>query len=467
MIQMRSLSIYLLLLCSFSTLRAQEGHDIKVKIDGFQEDVLYLGYHLGNKQYIQDTVYRGSDDTFRFVHETEELAPGLYMVIMPPNNSYFELIIEKNQQFFSVSTDLTDLTGNARFNKESNENTIFYAYLNFLNRQRERMGKLNTSSDSSDGSDGQTKEEIKNTIDQEVKDYQLQIIRDYPESITAAIIKASLPLDYSPLEDKSQESMLKYTQEHFFDNVDLSDIRLLRTPLLQQKIEYFIDKLHIQTPEYIIPAIDEVLATMDPNGETFKYFVIHFLNKYAKSKIVGMDEVYVHLAQNYYAKGLAPWTEASQLKKIIDNANALEPLLIGKTAPNLALQTKDGYTVNLHDLNGEYTVVYFWESDCENCKKTDSDLETFFQAYKDKGVKISAICTNTNYEAQDCWDYIEKKNYNEWIHLGNPNNDNDIWKAYNVTSTPLIYLLDRDKKIVSKRISAKQLSEVMDNILGN
>ena len=45
-----------------------------------------------------------------------------------------------------------------------------------------------------------------------------------------------------------------------------------------------------------------------------------------------MDAVYVHIVKNYYAKGLAPWTEEDQLKKIVKNAEKLEPLLIGKTA---------------------------------------------------------------------------------------------------------------------------------------
>lgn len=454
-------------LCSLSLI-AQNGHEVKVKIDGFEGDRLYLAYHLGNKQYIKDTVYRGANNTFTFTRKDEKLESGMYMIVIPPDNNYMEILMVEGEQHFSLSASVVDLVGTAKFEGNAEDNVLLYQYLNFLNTQRAKTESLNTRKESStDQSEIETIASEQEDINELVSYYQSRLINDNPESLTAAIIKANQPLDYSGLEVESDESKWRFTQEHWFDNIDLKDSRLLNTPLLVQKIDYFIEKLHVQRPEDIILAADKVLSLMDTDGAIFKFFLIELLNKYAKSKIVGMDEVYVHLAQNYYAKGLAPWTEASQLKKIIDNANALEPLLIGKTAPNLALQTKDGYTVNLHDLNGEYTVVYFWESDCENCKKTDSDLETFFQAYKDKGVKISAICTNTNYEAQDCWDYIEKKNYNEWIHLGNPNNDNDIWKAYNVTSTPMIYLLDSDKKIVSKRISAKQLSEVMDNILGN
>ncbi len=465
---MRLFIYSLFLLCSFHSITAQNGHEIKVNLDGFDGDRLYLAYHLGDKQYIKDTTYRDPDGTFTFTRKDEKLESGIYMIVIPPENNFMELLMVESEQYFSISASVVDLVGTSKFEGNANENILFYQYLTFLNTQRTKTEGLKARKEgSTDESDIKAAESEQEAIDELVSYYQSRLIKDNPNSLTAAIIKANLPLDYSGLKDQSDESKWRFTQEHWFDNIDLKDSRLLNTPLLVQKIDYFVEKLHVQRPEDIILATDRVLSLMDTDGAIFKFFLIDLLNKYAKSKIVGMDAVYVHLALNYYAKGLAPWTEASQLNKIIENANALEPLLIGKTAPNLALQTKDGYTVNLHDLNGEYTVVYFWKSNCENCKKTDPDLETFFQAYKDKGVKISAICTNTNYEAQDCWDYIEKKNYNEWIHLGNPNNDNDIWKAYNVTSTPMIYLLDRDKKILSKRISAKQLSEVMDNILGN
>ena len=447
---------------------AQDGHEIKVSIDGFDGDELYLAYHLGDKQYVKDTTYRESDGTFRFTRKDEKLDPGMYMVIIPPQNNFMELVMVEDEQHFSVSASVVDLVGTAKFEGAADDNRLLYQYLNFLNTQRTKAESLNSRKKSStDQTEIKTIVSEQEAIDELVSFYQSRLINDNPKSLTTAIVKANLPLDYSGLEDQSNDSKWRFAQEHWFDNIDLKDERLVKTPILAQKVDYFIEKLQIQQAEEVITAVDKVLSMMDSNGEAFKFFLIRFLNKYAKSKIIGMDEVYVHLAQNYYAKGLAPWSEPDQLNKIINDANTLEPLLIGKIAPDLALQTKDGFTVNLHDLDSEYTVVYFWRPDCEKCKEDNPDLEAFFQAYKAKGVKIAAVCTNGKSDAQACWDYVDENNYSEWIHLGNPMNNDDISKAYKATFTPLIYLLDRDKKIVSKRISAKQLSEVMDDILDN
>lgn len=457
--------ILIILIIAFNalTLMGQDGHKIKVSLDGYEGKELYLAYHYGDKQYIEDTVFRTANGTFTFTRKDEKLDPGMYMIVIPPQNNSMELLIVEDEQHFSVSASVVDLVGTAKFEGKADDNRLLYQYLNFLNTQRTKaeslMTRKNESSDQSKIIEIASEEKA---LDDLVRDYQSNLIKSNPESLTAAIIKANIPLDYSGFEDAQDELRWLYTKRLWFDNIDLSDDRLLRTPILEQKVEYFIDKLHVQNPEDIISAIDKVLGVMDQKGENFKFFTIHFLNKYAKSKTVGMDAVYVHIVQTYYAKGLAPWTESSQLTKIIDNASRLAPLLIGKIAPDLPLQTRDGFKVNLHNLESEFTVLYFWRPDCEHCEKTAPVLQEFFEAYRDKGVKIAAICTKVQAETEKCWAYVDENNYNEWIHLADSDQKSNMTEIYDIRATPIIYVLDSDKKIISKRIGADQLKEVID-----
>lgn len=453
---MRLLSFILLSLCAIS-LFAQEGYEIKVKIDGFKGDRIFLAYHYGNTQYVRDTVYRSTDDFFIFNRENEVLEPGNYMVIMPPNNQFFDLLITQEEQYFTVNTSMANPFEDALFEGKAEENRLFYRYLNFLNKQRVKSAEVD-----SDQSVTQGKEALKKAIDEEVKTYQSRLFKEYPASLTAAFIKASSPIDYTDYKGTTDEEGLHFTKEHYFDKLDINDDRLLRTPFLVQKIDYFVEKLQYQTPQYIIPAIDKVLSMMDPKGENFKFFTVHFLNKYAKSKIVGMDEVYVHMAKKYYGSGLASWVEPDQLEKILNNANKIEPILIGRIAPELALKTRDGLATKLHAINSEYTVLYFWRPDCENCKKTAPILQEFYENYKDNGVKIAAICTKDKPEVDGCWAYVDENNYNDWVHLADPDRNSGMLSIYNIRATPTIYLLNRDKKIISKGISASQLAEVLD-----
>jgi len=70
------------------------GYEIKIQIDGFKEKEIYMAYHLGEKQYIKDTLRPQSDGSFLFKGDTP-LESGIYLVVLPPDNNYFQLIIEK------------------------------------------------------------------------------------------------------------------------------------------------------------------------------------------------------------------------------------------------------------------------------------------------------------------------------------------------------------------------------------
>ncbi|MCB0579929.1 MAG: AhpC/TSA family protein [Phaeodactylibacter sp.] len=446
---------------------ANGGHQISVKLKNYEESQLFLGYHYGDKQYLQDTVERNARGLFVFEGE-EPLPPGVYLVVMPPDNKYFQLLVTNEEQKFQVFADAENPTRDIRF-ENAPDNALFYEYLSFLEKKKPMADELAEKMQATED-EGERKalQEKRSVIDQEVREFQDKLIRKAPQSLTAAIIEANLPLETPEFEGTEEEVQLKrwrYTQDHYFDNLDLADPRMLRTPFLFQRVDYYVHKLQVQHPDSIALAVGRVLERMKPAEETFKFYLIHFLNEYAKSNIVGMDAVYVFLVNNYYAKGLAPWTDEDQLDKIIENAKALEPLLIGKTAPNISLQKRDGTPFELYDVDAEYTILYFWRYDCGHCKKSTPDMKAFYEKFKDKGIKIVAVCTKFTDEIPDCWKYVDENEIGDWIHAVDTYHRSRFMSVYNIKTTPQIYVLDRNKEILSKRIGAEQLEEVIDKII--
>ncbi|RME99633.1 MAG: DUF5106 domain-containing protein, partial [Bacteroidetes bacterium] len=348
----------LLLIC-FATLGfAQDAYRIQVEIKDYKQDELYLAYYLGDKQYIQDTVERADDGSYTFTGE-EALKPGVYLIVTAPDNDFFQILITEEEQNFSIKTEMGEKQVAATKFRGSPDNTLFYKYLDFLNRMRPRGEAIQAKMEAADDAQKEKLQAELDGLSAEVLAYQHQLIAEHPQTMTAAIIKANLPPDMPEFEGTEEEQNLqrwRWTQKHFFDNIDLSDGRLLRTPFLFSKVDYYVNKLQVQHPDTISKAVDYVLQKMMPAEDMFQYYLIHFLNYYAASKYVGMDAVYVHLVDNYYAKGLAPWTEEEQLAKILDNANRLRPLLIGKQAPNITMQRRDGTPIALYDVKTPYTV---------------------------------------------------------------------------------------------------------------
>ena len=88
----------------------------------------------------------------------------------------------------------------------------------------------------------------------------------------------------------------------------------------------------------------------------------------------------------------------------------------------------------------------------------------FETKYKEKGVKLLGICTEIRDDVKKCWETIDEREYN-WLNLVDPYLQSRYKTLYNIKSTPQIFVLDKNKKIIMKRIGAEQLGEVMDKII--
>jgi thiol-disulfide isomerase/thioredoxin len=456
---------FLFLAITISAIANNGGYSIKIKLNGYKEKELLLAYYFGDKQYVKDTVAINPQGYFVFEGK-EKLPGGVYMVVMQPNSTYFQLVVSDQEQHFTVIANAEEPVKDIKI-EGSPDNKLLYEYLKYLGDKRPladtMRAQLERLKDNPKEVERISRELEK--LNDEVQVYQKSLIAKYPKTLTVAIIKANLLLDfptYSGTPQVQDSLKWRYSLQHFFDNIDMTDPRMLRTPFLFERIDYYIEKLNIQHPDSLSRAVDFILEKVRPTEETFKYYLIHFLNFYAKSNIVGMDAVYVHLVDKYYATGKAPWTDSTQLKNIVENANELRPTLIGKTAPNIQLEGRDGKKFNVQDVQSEYTVLYFWAYDCGFCKKSTPVIKEFYDKYKDKGVKLIAVCRKFGKDVPECWKYVDENGVQDWIHAVDPYN---FAKVYYIKSTPQIFILNKNKEILSKRLAPEQLNEVMDRII--
>ena len=306
-------------------------------------------------------------------------------------------------------------------------------------------------------------------MDNEVTAYQDSILSHFPDAVTSVLIRGNRDVIIPEFEaegDELQRLRFYYYRDHYFDGIDLGDSVVLRTPFLHNKLERYLDKLIIQMPDSIIVAVDDLLHRMEPSMETWKFYVAHFLNKYGKSQIIGMDAVYVHMVDTYYATGRTPWANQETLDKIIDEAEKMKPVLLGKIAPDVTLFTEDNQPVRLLDIESPFTVLIFWAPDCGHCKKSMPLVNDFHEKFKDKGVTTIAVCTKHMDKTADCWEYIrENKLENLSYHLADQYHRSRFQVKYNIRTTPQVFILDKDKKILIKRLAIEKLEEVMPEIM--
>ena len=471
---MKRIPLFLLaVLISISAALANNGdpgYNIRVKMDNYAETQLVLGFYYGEKTYVKDTADLGPDGYFTFTADT--LLPcGVYLLVTKPDNNFIQFLLSSTEQRFTIHTDVKDSVNKMKF-KGSDDNQRFYDYLQFLGKMRPEADSLRAQLNrvKSNPADSLRITNKLADLDKQVKKLQTDLTTKYPGSMTAKIVKSSIepePPTFTGDEKDVNFKRYYWYKAHYFDNIDVDDPCMLHGPVLHNKIDQFVNKVTPQHPDSLNIAIDQVLGRMKPNSENFKYYLIHFLNYYAKSNIVGMDGCYVHIVKKYYANNLAPWTKKEDLEKIIDNANRLEPILIGKIAPNITVFDRNNQPHALWDVDSDYTVLFFWAPDCGHCKKAAPFMVDFAKAYQNRGVKVFAVCTATGDKVGECWKGVEEKGFTDdlFMNMQDQYLRSRYKTLYDVQTTPQIFILDRKHEILMKRISAEELNKVMDQVI--
>lgn len=444
-----------------------QGYKIELDIDSYDGDTLYLGYYFGDKQYLKDTAVLENN---KFVFDGDEpLDQGMYLIVLPPDNDIYEIIINEDQNF-QVSLNHAQGISSMQINGNE-ENSSFLQYLRLLrdlkpigNRLNEELSTLEPGSEHYNA----VEDEL-NNLGKQVDEKRDELNLKFPESILSLIIHSSDQIkvpEFEEIIDPDERKMKRflYYKKHYFDAFDLNDERLIRTPFFLKRVDYFLDELTVQIPDSITKSIDFLMHEFSGNDEMFKFHLIHVINKYAQSKVVGFDAVYVHIVDQYYAKDLASWVDQEQLDKMIKNSNTLKPILIGKTAPDIVLKTMEGKAIRLHSIESEYTILYFWDPDCGHCKKSIPKMIDFYEKYKNQGVAILAVCTKLTDKVPSCWEAVKDRGMDIWVNAADAYLRSRYKQVYDIRSTPMIYVLDENKTILSKKIASTQLEEVINKL---
>ncbi len=450
-----------ILLVSFPAF-SQEGYNVKVKISGLRDSLCYLANYFGEKQYLKDSCNADAQGNLT-CKGSEKLPGGIYLVVLP-GKKYFEIIIDKQQQF-SVETTSEEYVKDMKI-KGSTDNELFYDYLRFINGKSKEIEPLRAEYEQVKN-DKEKAEPIRAkmaAIDSAVFNYKNNLETKNPDFLLTKVFKATteVPLPDAPLNpDGTKDSIFLYNyyKQHYFDNIDLQDDRLLYTPVLHPKLEQYFKKMTLQMPDSINKEADSLIARLKPGSEMFKYVVWWITNTYETSNIMGMDAVFVHMAETYYTKEKAYWVDEAQLFKIQDRAKILKPILIGKKVKNLVLNDSSNVPHALYDIKTKYTVLYFWDPDCGHCQKITPKLSDLYNEMKGKGLEVYAVCTEVE---MDKWKKFIKEKELKFINVADPQLHNNFRHEFDITTTPQIFLLDEQKVIIAKRIEVETLREILD-----
>jgi peroxiredoxin len=442
------------------------GYEFRFQLRNLADTNVLLAYHYGDKQYILDTLQVDAKGTAVAKGDTA-LAEGLYMLVFPSrNNEYFEFVV--NEPSISVEGDVENVIGTLQF-KGSKENEVFYEDLRFLEARRreseplaEKMQQLEFGSEEYE----KVREELE-VINGRVNDWRSELMSKHPGLLYTKILRAIQEVDV-PEPPKNAEGQITdslfqyhYVRKATLDNLDWSDASLIRTPVIYTVMDRYLNMFSVRHPDSISASCDDILERARAHEEVFKYCLVWLLNEYANSNIMGMDAVYVHLALTYYDKGEATWLDEAQRFRITDRAKRMRPTLIGQIAPNITMKDANGRTRSLYASESKYTVLYFWDPDCSHCQKETPVLRRALEEVKAR-YDVSVYAVNTQLELDKWLQFIEKHQLGLFTNVADFDQTSDFRVKYDIAATPVLFLLDQDKRIIAKRLVSDQLGEFLD-----
>ncbi len=451
---------------------SQAGYKINFEIKNWKDTTVYLGTYYGEITNLVDTAQVKSG-AFYFDGK-KPLVEGFYYLVLA-KNKLFEFVVGKNQ-FFSLETHadgylkIDEYLKNMRVNGDEDNQLFFENVAYSMERNKEAEPFIKTLKDTTLKED--QKKEARagfSKINDKVLAYQKELIEKNPTSMTARWLKASLPIIIPDPPKKANGNIdstfqLRYYRQHFFDNFDLSDDALIHLPrpMYQEKLKEYLDKLFVPQPDSITKAVNALVSRVEKNPETYKYLVWNCVYMYQQPEIMGMDEVFVNLYDQYFASGkMDYWANAKIKQNLKEYADKIRSCMIGRTGANLIMQDQNLQPKSMYDIKAKYTVLFIFDPDCGHCREETPKLVEFYNKSKMKfNLEIYAVSTDTS--MKKLRDFI-KEFKTPWITVDGPRSyaKEHFSKFYHSDTTPTIYILDDKRKIIAKKLPIKQLDDFL------
>jgi len=492
--------VFLFFAFSFNTLNAQK---IRIKVTGQKDTVVNLIKYFGKGLYYADTAMMKNGEV---VFNGAKQKPGILGLLLP-GQQYFEFIYN-NEELWLETSGTTGMEFNKNLVvKKSEENKVFIPYVNYITEKKTAAGKLGEERSKFKSGDKEYKElgDKIDLINKDVLAYQNDLIAKNPGKLVSKIVKMSIDviIPDAPKDEKGRITdssfQFRYFQSHYWDNVDLLDERLVNNPIFHNKLEYYFSKnMMIQHWDTVIYHAFQFCDKLNPKTRTFEYCVGWIAQTFGKSQQMGMDKVYYHMLDRYYcsknAEGKHPsfWVDESKYEELCKDLDKKLAICLGEKAPNLILKdTSDTKWINLHTLPAEYTILYFWDPECGHCKTITPKLAKLYQEkMKARKVEVYAVGKAIGKDFES-WKKFIRDNKLNFINVavtdklyqtakekpeslvplypGEPGKPTTLESlnyqtTYDVFSTPKVFILDKDKKIIAKSLSMSQIEDLLDNL---
>ena len=456
-------------------------------------DTVILGHYFAKsdlKISNETIVLKNGKGVFR---GDKKLPKGVYFIYN--NKRLFDIIIGDHQEF-GIVTDTADFVNRTKFTN-SPDNDVFYEFQRYnaeRGKQFQQLGEQfrNATSDADKkeiSAKAQTFQRERIEFIEKLADANSQL---YVSKFLRTLIPPETHLPEPPRDEEGRITdstyVYRWWRTHFFDNLNIFDPDMLRTPFYEEKVLDFMSRVIPQHTDTICIEADKILTKVKANEEMFRCILVLLFNHYVKSTVIVQgnvvpENVWIHLAEKWYIP-YATWSSDDYIESLKSEVEKKKSNLIGQPAPPMEMlmvlppehfriaASDTAFKFDLHagrmyddfrrGLLGKYTAIVFWDYSCGHCKKALEEMFQVYETHKDKGFTVITVQTVNTKEAKGKWiDFVNEHQMFGWTNAWSPYS-NKYRDFYNVSMTPLFFLLDEKGDIILNRITAEHINNFLE-----
>jgi peroxiredoxin len=421
---------------------------IRIQVKGYTSGQAYLiGIHKNVKSVI-DSALVDTEGNLSFQREAPFEA-GAYTVLLP-DSSGINILLDQDQDF-SLTTTAYDLVGAMKV-EGSLENELLNRDRQ-LQLQQEREWQTLLAQEQDLEQLQQRREAFVNAR----KNLLARLFKKHPNTLFAKMTRAEQSMLFlaDQVPGGSAEAQRYFLRAHFWDAVDFSDARLLRTEVIFDKLYIYMHQLTFPQTDSIRQSVDQLMDKVQNYPPYYHFFAEWITDIYRpqQSPLNDPEALYIHMVETYLNQESTPWMDSMQVYAWKLRAEDRALRLVGSQAVDITGSDPEGATHNLLDSEAPYILLYIYSPECDHCIEATPGYVQFYYDNKAKGLEVFAI---SRWSEEDVWkDFIEQNEMN-WINV-RETEEMELYKKYYIEGVPEVYLLNPERKIIGKHLTLEDI----------
>lgn len=248
-----------------------------------------------------------------------------------------------------------------------------------------------------------------------------------------------------------------FQHQHYFDFFEFENPLLIHHYAINYLIEQYFSQFSSTKDKILYASCDLLMQKAQANAEVRNY-IYNFLLNYGLSR--NLEYMVTYMQENYGDDcDLGVDFDKSLLLKAVNDTK------VGAIAPDILLYDANNNPQSLRKYvqQNAYTVLVFWVSWCAHCQKELPKIASYEQNWAKKGIGLFTVSID---EQKDIWVSALKK----YGFIGpsvaelTPIKLSKILPTYNIHTTPALFILDKDGKIIAKDIYGETLQTTLANL---